>query len=148
MHSLWNGSATVGAGMYLLIYVCWMVPIFALAVGIAVYSRRREQRVVASKLPGLVESGLITPNEATWLGSLRTRKAAIAVATQMGGKAAGKSVKDFAVQVVELAFVRVRIDRGLADQRTFQLHAEEAYWLTATRSSAPVLQWLSNYRAY
>jgi RsiW-degrading membrane proteinase PrsW (M82 family) len=139
MHSLWNGSATVGAGMYLLIYVCWMVPIFTLAIGIAVYSRRREQRVVAGKLPGLVESRLITPNEATWLGSLRT---------QMGGKAAGKSVKEFAVQVVELAFVRERIDRGLADQRTYQLHAEEAYWLTATRAAAPVLQWLSNYRAY
>ena len=44
-------------------------------------------------------------------------------------------------------FVRDRIDRGLADQRTYQLHAEEAYWLTATRARAPVLQWLTNYRA-
>ena len=43
--------------------------------------------------------------------------------------------------------VRDRIDRGLADQRTYQLHAEEAYWLTATRAQAPVLQWLTNYRA-
>lgn len=147
MHMLWNGSATVGAGMYLLVYVCWMLPIFLLAIGIAVYSRRREQHVVAGKLPGLITSGLITPNEATWLGSLRTRKAAIAVATQMGGPAAGKSVKEFAVQVVELAFVRDRIDRGLGDARTLQLHAEEAYWLTATRSAAPVLGWLANYRA-
>ena len=52
------------------------------------------------------------------------------------GAPAGKSVKEFAVQVVELAFVRDRIDRGLADQRTYQLHAEEAYWLTATRAQA------------
>jgi protease PrsW len=147
MHSLWNGSATVGAGTYLLVYVCWMLPIFLLAIGIAVYSRRREQRVVASKLPGLVASGLITPNEATWLGSLRTRKTAIAAATQMGGRAAGTSVKEFAVQVVELAFIRDRIDHGLGDQRTRQLHAEEAYWLTATRAAAPVLGWLANYRA-
>lgn len=146
MHALWNGSTVIGAGTYFLIYLFWMVPIFLLAVGTAILGRRREQRMVAEKLPGLVASGLITPNEATWLGSMRTRKVAIAAATQMGGKAAGKSVKAFAVQVVELAFVRDRIDRGLADHRTYQLHAEEAYWLTATRTAAPALQWLSNYR--
>ena len=147
MHMLWNGSATVGAGAYLLVYAVWMVPVFLLAVGIAVYSRRREQQIVASKLPGLIASGLITPNEATWLGSLRTRKNAIAAATQMGGKAAGDSVREFALQVVGLAFVRDRIDRGFGDQRTLALHAEEAYWLTASRASAPILQWLANYRA-
>ena len=65
----------------------------------------------------------------------------------MGGRAAGTSVKEFAVQVVELAFIRDRIDHGLGDQRTRQLHAEEAYWLTATRAAAPVLGWLANYRA-
>lgn len=146
MHSLWNGSATVGAGTYLLVYVFWMFPIFLLAIGIALYSRRREQRVVASKLPGLVTSGLITANEASWLGSLRTRKAAIAAAKQMGGASAAKSVKEFAVQVVELAFVRDRIDNGLGDAQTLQLHAEEAYWLNATRAAAPVLGWLANYR--
>lgn len=148
MHALWNGSATVGAGTYLMVYAFWMVPVFLLAIGIAIFSRRREQHVVASKLPGLVRSGLITTNEATWLGSMRTRKAAIAAATQMGGSAAGKAVKDFAVQVVELAFVRDRIDNGLGDQRTRYLHAEEAYWLTATRATTPALQWLANFRAY
>jgi RsiW-degrading membrane proteinase PrsW (M82 family) len=144
MHMLWNGSAVVGA--YLPVYVFWMLPIFLLAIGIAMYSRRREQRIVASKLPGMVASGLITANEATWLGSMRTRKAAISAATQMGGKAAGRSVKEFATQAVELAFVRDRIDRGFGDQRTLALHAEEAYWLNASRASAPALQWLANYR--
>ena len=147
MHMLWNGSTVVGAGAYFAVYLFWMVPIFTLAIVTGVLGRRREQRVVAEKLPGLIASGLISPNEATWLGSMRTRKAAIATATRIGGAPAGKSVKEFAVQVVELAFVRDRIDRGLADQRTYQLHAEEAYWLTATRARAPVLQWLTNYRA-
>jgi len=147
MHMLWNGSTVVGAGAYFAVYLFWMVPIFTLAIVTGVVGRRREQRVVAEKLPGLIASGLITPNEATWLGSMRTRKGAIATASRIGGAAAGKSVKEFAVQVVELAFVRDRIDRGLADQRTYQLHAEEAYWLTASRAQAPVLQWLTNYRA-
>ena len=54
MHGLWNGSSLLGAQAYFLVYIFWMVPIFALAIGLGVASRRREQRVVADKLPGMV----------------------------------------------------------------------------------------------
>ena len=77
MHGLWNGSSLLGLGAYFVVYVLWMVPIFGLAIWLGVASRRREQRVVAEKLPGMVAAGLVTPNEATWLGSIRHRKAAI-----------------------------------------------------------------------
>ncbi len=40
---------------------------------------------------------------------------------RFGGKPAGKAVKNFADQVVELAFVHDRIDRGFGDQRVFAL---------------------------
>lgn len=147
MHGLWNGSSMVSGGTYLLVYVLWMVPIFALAITLAVTSRRREQRIVASKLPGLVASGLVTPNEATWLGSIRSRKLAVDAATRAGGKPAGTAVRNFAAQVVELAFVRDRIDRGFGDPRVYALHNEEAYWLQASRYAAgPHLQWLAGYR--
>ena len=147
MHGLWNGSAAFGVTAYLLVYALWMVPIFALAVALAVHSRLREQRVVASKLPGMVEAGLVTSNEASWLGSIRTRKLAIGEATRHGGRAAGKTVKAFAAQVVELAFVRDRIDRGFGDQRVFALQTDEAYGVYAARAAAPELQWLASYRA-
>ena len=42
-------GALLGARGYLLVYLLWMVPIFGLAVWLAVSSRRREQRVVASR---------------------------------------------------------------------------------------------------
>ena len=74
MHGLWNGSSLLGTRGVLLVYVFWMVPIFVLAIVLGVASRRREQRVVAAKLPGMVAAGLVTPNEATWLGSIRDRK--------------------------------------------------------------------------
>ena len=147
MHGLWNGSSLLGLGTYFLVYLLWMVPIFGLAIWLAVMSRRREQRIVAAKLPGMVAAGLLTPNEATWLGSIRNRKLAIGQAARFGGKPAAKAVDNFAAQVVELAFVRDRIDRGFGDQRVFALQTEEAYGVVAARAAAPILQWLAAYRA-
>jgi protease PrsW len=146
MHGLWNGSSLFGIEAYFLVYVLWMVPIFALVIALGVHSRRREQRIVAAKLPGMVAAGLVTSNEASWLGSIRNRKMAIGEATRHGGRAAGKTVRDFAAQVVELAFVRDRIDRGFGDQRVFDLQTEEAYGVHAARAAAPTLQWLAAYR--
>ena len=85
MHGLWNDSTLSRPKAYLLVYVLWMVPIFALAIGLGIASRRREQRVVAAKLPAMVAAGLVTPNEATSLGSIRNRRSAIARRLGTGG---------------------------------------------------------------
>jgi RsiW-degrading membrane proteinase PrsW (M82 family) len=147
MHGLWNGSSLVSVEAYFLTYLFWMVPIFVLVIVLGVFSRRREQRIVAEKLPGMVAAGLVAPNEATWLGSLSSRKSAIGTAKQFGGKASAKSVKKFAAQVVELAFVRDRIDRGFGDARVYALQQEEVNEVAAARAAAPALQQLSGYRA-
>jgi RsiW-degrading membrane proteinase PrsW (M82 family) len=147
MHAAWNGSSLVSIEAYFLVYLLWMVPVFGLAIALAVHSRRREQRIVAQKLPGMVAASLVTANEATWLGSLRNRKSAINEAGRVGGKSQGKAVKNFAAQVVELAYVRDRIDRGFGDQRVFALQNEEAYWVHVARAAAPTLQTLAGYRA-
>jgi protease PrsW len=147
MHALWNGSSFFGIEVYVLVYLFWMVPVFALAIVLAVMSRRREQRVVAAKLPGMVAAGLVTPNEATWLGSIRARRLAIGELTRFAGKPAAKGVKHFAAQVVELAFVRDRIDRGFGDDRLNALLTEETYGVYAARAAAPVLQSFAAYRA-
>lgn len=146
MHALWNGSSLLGVETYLLVYLVWMVPMFGLAIALAVSSRRREQRTIAAKLPGMVAAGVVHANEATWLGSMRNRKSAIGEAKRLGGRPAGKSVKRFALQVVELAFVRDRIDRGFGDERVQALLTEEAYAVAAARAAAPALQSLSGYR--
>ena len=147
MHGLWNGSSLLSVEAYFLTYLFWMVPVFVLAIVLGVSSRRREQRVVAEKLPGMVAAGLVTPNEATWLGSIRNRKAAIDEATQFGGKPAAKAVKNFAAQVVELAFVRDRIDRGFGDQRVYALQQEEVNGVAAARCRRARAAELAGYRA-
>jgi len=147
MHGLWNGSAMFGANTYLGVYALWMMPIFALAIVLAVNSRRREQRIVAAKLPHMVATGLLTPVEAGWLGSMRTRKSAVQTALRFGGRPAGTAVKKFALQVVELAYVRDRIDRGFGDERVFALQNEEVHRLVAARAAAgPALYQLGGYR--
>jgi RsiW-degrading membrane proteinase PrsW (M82 family) len=136
MHGLWNGSALLGPGAYFGLYVVWMMPVFALAITLAVQSRKREQRIVAAKLPGMVAAGLVTPAEAGWLGTMRTRKEAVAVATRSGGRSGGRGVKKFAIQVVELAFVRDRIERGFIDARVLALQQMEVDGIVAARAAA------------
>ena len=49
--------------------------------------------------------------------------------------------------VVELAYVRDRIDRGFGDDRVFALQNEEAHRLVAARADAgPALHLLNGYR--
>jgi protease PrsW len=146
MHGLWNGSSLLGIGAYFAVYALWMVPIFGLVIWLGVASRRKEQRITAEKLPGMLAAGLVTPDEATWLGSLKSRKAAIGQANRMGGRSAAKSVKTFAHQVVELAFVRDRIDRGFGDERVNALLTEETYAVYGARTTAPALQGLAGFR--
>ncbi|MEB3033130.1 PrsW family intramembrane metalloprotease [[Mycobacterium] nativiensis] len=148
MHALWNASLAMGGGqMFLVTYVFWMIPIFILVVVLAMVSRRHEQHLVATKLPGMVMGGLISPNEQTWLGSIRSRKLAIREAKRIGGRPAAQSVKKFAAQVVELAFVRDRIDRGFGDPEVFALQHEDAYGVVAARAAAPVLYTMAGYHS-
>jgi protease PrsW len=147
MHGLWNGSALVSPGAYFGLYVVWMMPIFFLAIVLAVRSRRHEQKIVAEKLPGMVAAGLVLPPETAWLGTIKTRKQAVAATTRFGGRQAGVGVKRFAHQVIELAFVRDRIERGFGDSRVFALQQEEVDGMVAARAAAgPALQWLSGYQ--
>lgn len=147
LHALWNGSALMGAGTYLGMYVLWMMPIFALAVTLAVVSRRRERHIIAAQLHPMVASGLVTPVEAGWLAAIQTRKQAVAVATRTGGRRAGMAVKRFVQAVVELAYARDRIDRGFGDARLLALQHEEIARISAARVEAgPALHQLSGYR--
>ncbi len=146
MHALWNGSAVLGSSTYLSVYVLWMMPVFALAIVLAVKSRRREGQIIAAKLPGMISAGLLTPVEASWVAALPARKAAVRSARQFGGRAAASSVKRFITQVVELGYVRDRIDRGFGDERVFALQNEEVQGVVAARAAAgPALARLAGY---
>jgi hypothetical protein len=70
----------------------------------------------------------------------------VRLAGQFGGRPAAAAVKRFITQVVDLAYVRDRIDRGFGDDRVFALQAEEVHGVAAARAAAgPALHRLSGY---
>ena len=141
MHGLWNGSSLLGIEAYFGVYVFWMVPIFGLAIVLGV---RKPPQGAARRRRQTARHGRGGPGDPQRgdLAGLDPQPQARRSARRPGsaGKPAGKSVKTFAAQVVELAFVRDRIDRGFGDQRVFALLNEEAYGVYAARAAAPALQ--------
>ncbi|EUA35245.1 hypothetical protein I552_6035 [Mycobacterium xenopi 3993] len=98
MHGCGTARHLFSAEVCLAVYVLSMMPISGLAVVLAVFSRRRQQHMVAAKLPGMVAAGLVTPNETTWLGSMRAASSRSA-GSAVRRPAARKAVKNLAAQM-------------------------------------------------
>jgi len=112
LHGVWNGAATLGLGQFALAYLLIMLPVFGVAVAIALWFRRREGRVLAWRLPAFAESGWIAPHEVALLSSLRLRALSLDIARRWGGDTARQATKAYHDQVVALGFLRDRLARG------------------------------------
>lgn len=112
LHATWNWASLSGLQGFLTGYVVVMVPAFALTIGIAVWSRRREGRTVAEQLPAYVDTGWLDPADVPMLASLPQRRAAQRWAEERYGRRGGRSMRDFQQAATELAFLRARLARG------------------------------------
>ncbi len=113
LHAAWNLSSLSGLQGFLTGYVLVMVPVFALAIGIATWSRRREGATVAAQLPAYVEAGWLDPDDVPMIASLQRRRQALEwVQTRYGGRPA-LALREFQHAATELAFLRDRLARGL-----------------------------------
>ncbi len=113
LHALWNTSAAVlGGGAFLLVYGFIMVPLFVALIGVVVWQRRREQRIVAAQLPDFALAGWIAPSEVPLLSSLAGRQGWRAAVRRRSGRHVAKAVTDYQAAVTELAFLRARMARG------------------------------------
>lgn len=113
LHALWNTAAAGGA--LLVVYALVMVPVFAAILLVARLDRSREQRVVRRHLPAYVAAGWLAPGAAEELASPRRRRAARRAARTRGGRRAARDVRRAQLVATELAFLRDRRERGLAD---------------------------------
>ncbi len=105
LHALWNAAATLGSGTtFLNVYFLIMVPLFIAAAVLVNWARKREQKIVAAALPGLVEEGLVAPSEVELLASLKRRREWRVKARRQFGAEAGVAVAEYQVAVTELAF--------------------------------------------
>ncbi|MEA5154424.1 PrsW family intramembrane metalloprotease [Raineyella sp.] len=137
LHGLWNFSSSFSITAYVLTYLVVMVPAFVVLTRQAIRSRRLEGMVVRRELPEMVWSGLISPEEAGWLGSLRTR----AARTRGLPRDEARAVATFTDAVTELAFVRDRIKRGWSTPEQQAQQAELAMFVADLHAAAaPVIE--------
>lgn len=112
LHALWNLSATLGV-TFLAVYVAVQVPLFAGAVGLAVWLGRREADVVRSRLSEYAASGWFLPHEVVMLASLPERRRALTWAARYGPRARA-AMRSFQRNATDLAFYRQRALIGRA----------------------------------
>lgn len=138
LHAVWNGSAALlGSGGFFGVYAFVMVPLFLGMVGVVVWQRRREQRIVADELPGFARNGWIAPSEVELLSSLAGRRGWQAAVRRQSGKPVARSVMAYQAAVTELAFLRDRMARGSVGGDTGRLwHAEALGELSRARLEA------------
>ena len=114
-HASWNASAFLDGGqLFVLTYVVAMVPAFLLLVGLALWARSREGRMLTRSLTDAAGRGLLDPAEVPWLVRLPARRASRRYARSQGGPIAEKVMREYQQQAVELGFLYDRYLRGTA----------------------------------
>jgi protease PrsW len=133
LHMLWNLGAVAGLRGFIGVYLAVQVPVFAAAVGFAVWARRREARLIAQHLQAYVTHGWFTPEEAVMLGSVSQRRRARQWAQQIGGSPGRRAMSQFQVVATELAFARDRATRASLGQGGAAIEADLLRRATAHR---------------
>jgi hypothetical protein len=110
-----------------------MVPGFLVLVGLAVWFRVREGRMLARSLDDLAHRGYLQPAEVPWLARLPARRTARRNAARGGGPLAERLVKDYQHQAIEFAALHNRVLRGTAPPDFQQRGAAMAERLWALR---------------
>jgi RsiW-degrading membrane proteinase PrsW (M82 family) len=137
LHAGWNAMTKVETGSaFINLYFLIMVPLFAGAVAIVVWQRRREQRIVAGQLAAMAQNRWIATSEVALLASLNGRRNWLRAVKRKSGDAAARSVKNYQVAVTELAFLRHRIEQGTAGQSAELRHGVLLDMLHAARTAA------------
>ena len=141
LHALWNASALWddrGRG-FIAVYVVVMVPLFAGMLGIALWQRRREQRVIAARLGEFVQAGWIPWYELDLLSTMRSRRRWTTAMKAQYGRDAARAVRDYQGAVTELAFLVTRLRHAEADEQRDPRLAELLSAVTRTRARAVAL---------
>jgi protease PrsW len=114
LHGLWNLSTVAGLRGFLSAYIVFQVPIFLAALSFALWSRRREGRLIGRHLIVYAETGWITPGEVQMLSSMPGRRRARSLARSTGGRGAERAMRAFQEDASELALLRERMTRAAA----------------------------------
>ena len=111
-HALWNFSTLFGLGGFAGTYFLLMVPAFFLVLGLAVWARRTEPRVLHAALHDAAARGLLPAVDIPWLIDLRARRASRRHALRVGGRPGLEALREYQRAAIELGFLHHRFLRG------------------------------------
>ncbi len=115
LHGVWNGSAVIGGfSGYVTTYLVGMLPVLGVVVGIGIWARRREGKMLTSALQQCAGMGWLGVDEIRWVASLSNRASARRWIQTHFGKPAGKIAGDYQQTLTEMAFLHNRVMRGVA----------------------------------
>lgn len=138
LHAMWNAAATLGtAETFLNVYFLVMVPIFIAGILFVGWHRRREQRIVADALPGMVERGWVDPADLRRLSNLSARRAWRARVARRDGRPAARNLGGYQAAVTELAFLWHAARLGLAEADAAERENQLVTALLTARANLP-----------
>ncbi|MGK2859403.1 MAG: PrsW family glutamic-type intramembrane protease [Thermoanaerobaculia bacterium] len=117
LHALWNLSASFGA-VFFLAYLVIMMPALVAVLIVAIFSLRREARVVRLHLESIVDDGVLSDEDLVCLCSVWGRIAASNRALFGKGFGAWRARGRFHRAATDFAFHSWRHSRGLHDNAT------------------------------
>jgi protease PrsW len=146
LHAVWNASALFGGfEAFVLTYVVGMMPALALVVGLALWVRRREGRVLVHALTDCARMGWLHPDEIAWTASLSHRATARAFAARLRGPDGARALHEYQRAMTEMGFLHDRVMRGVppgdAAQRMAEIRYRMAMWRPYVVLPPPLPQW-------
>jgi RsiW-degrading membrane proteinase PrsW (M82 family) len=115
LHGIWNLAAVTGGQGLIAVFLLVEVPIFLAFIGLVVWARRREGRLIGRYLMPYADTGWLSPAEVHMLAGMGSRRSARVWARQTGGRAALRSMRSFQDAASELALLRLRMHHSAAD---------------------------------
>ena len=132
-HAVWNlGAVTGGTGM-VAVYILVEVPIFIAFVGLVVWARRREGRVIGQYLMPYADAGWLSQSEVVMLSTMAGRRSARLWAKTRGGRTSLRAMRAFQDTASELALLRLRMHHSAADARALETEQELLQAMTSRR---------------
>ncbi|HET8775878.1 MAG TPA: PrsW family intramembrane metalloprotease [Thermoanaerobaculia bacterium] len=137
LHSFWNLSASQGAAFFAA-YLVVMVPAFVAVIVIAIFSLRREARVIRKHLESVVAEGVLSADDLLVLASVTRRLGASTQALFSRGPGYWRARRRFHALATELAFHSWRSSReAAADAQAIQAELREAVRAARARLGLP-----------
>jgi hypothetical protein len=122
LHSLWNLSA-IQAATFFAAYFVVMVPAFVAVIVVAIFSLRREAKIIRAYLASVVADGVLSDDDIAILTSVTRRIGASSQALLTRGFAQWRARRRFHALATELAFHSWRNSREVG-VGAHAIHAE------------------------